>query len=92
MFRLTATGGTAYSVTITGGFSVATDKIAVPTGSTQPSALAGGVNDLADGNVALTWSNGGQNVTINLTGLSTVNENLLQSNADNVKALIYTTY
>lgn len=91
VFRLAA-ATTSYSVTISGGFLWSADKIAVPTGSTNPSALAGGVNNVTDGAVALTWISGGNTVTINLTGLDATSEAALQSNAGNVTSVVYTTY
>ncbi|MDD5286948.1 MAG: hypothetical protein PHD54_13935 [Desulfuromonadaceae bacterium] len=91
VFRLAA-ATTSYAVTINGGFLWSADKISVPTGSPNPSALAGGVNSVTDGNVDLSWVSGGNLVTIHLTGLDAISEAAMQSNAGNVTSVVYTTY
>jgi hypothetical protein len=70
----------SYETTIS-GFDYATDKILVPTGANTPSAVYGGVNIVDDGKVDLSWSNNGQLVTIQLTGLSVNTEHALAANA-----------
>ena len=88
-FKLTGGTTSSYSTTIT-GFNYLNDKILVPAGSTNPSALAGGVNNVADGNVDLSWSNNGNLVTIHLTGLSANTETAMQANA--VSSTVFGTY
>ena len=89
VFTLHNASTSGYSATITGGFSYLNDKISYPAGGVKPSAMPGGVNDLADGNVDLTWISNGQIVTIRVSGLASIDEQALESNA--VPA-IYTTY
>jgi hypothetical protein len=80
VFKLAAATG-QYEATINGGFLYSADKIMVPTGAATPSAVAGGVNDLADGKVDLTWSNNGHLVTIHLVGVDAATEAGMQANA-----------
>ena len=88
-FKLTGGTTSGYQTTIT-GFNFFNDKILVPAGSTNPSALAGGVNNVADGNVDLSWANNGNLVTIHLTGLDTNTETAMQANA--VSSSVFGTY
>ena len=89
IFKLAGGTTAGYTTTIT-GFNYLADKIQVPVGQTFPSAVAGGVNDVADGQVSLTWSNNSQAVTILLTGVDAVTETAMQANA--VNAMVYGTY
>lgn len=79
-FKL-ATAASSYEVTINGGFNYTNDQILVPIGSSKPGALPGGVNDVTDGNVDLTWSNNGNVVTIHLVGVDPSTEAAMQANA-----------
>lgn len=88
-FKLTDATTAGYTATISGGFNYEHDTIAYPAAGTKPSAVAGGVNNVTDGNVDLTWKSGTQTVTIKLTGLDVKTENALQTNT---VAYIYKTY
>jgi hypothetical protein len=91
-FKLENNPTVSYEATISGGFKYPADKISYPSGTNRPSALAGGVNDLIDGKVLLTWIVNGKVVLINLTGLDAISEGALQSSAPDAAANIYTTY
>ena len=90
IFKLVGGTTSGYETTIKGGFNYLTDKIQVPVGTTNPSALAGGVNNVADGAVDLTWSNNGNLVIIHLTGVDANTEVAMQANA--VSSTVFGTY
>lgn len=89
-FKLADNPTASYEVTINGGFLYSADKILVPVGSTLPSAVAGGVNNVTDGNVDLTWVDNGQIVTIHLVGVDAATEAGLQANA--VSSTVFGTF
>jgi hypothetical protein len=81
-----------YAATITNGFKFGQDSISYPVGTNRPSALAGGVNDVIDGKVELTWSVNSHLVTILLSDLDAISEAGLQSSAADAVSAIYKTY
>jgi hypothetical protein len=81
-----------YTATISKGFKYNSDIIEVPTGSTKPTAVFGGVNGVVDGKVALTWNSNGKLVTLNLTDLDAISEAALESSSDDASANIYKFY
>lgn len=89
-FKLADNPAASYEVTINGSFLYSADKILVPVGSNLPSAVAGGVNDVTDGNVDLTWVDNGQIVTIHLVGVDAATEAGLQANA--VSSTVFGTF
>lgn len=89
-FKLADNPTASYEVTINGGFLYSADKISVPVGSALPSAVAGGVNNVTDGNVDLTWVDNNQIVTIHLVGVDAATEAGLQANA--VSSTVFGTF